>query len=264
MSTVTHGSPPWMLEDYETLTRVLRDGSVDDALAVTVGRSLTAIRSAAKRLLPPAEGTGRRRSNLLALREALIDPDYPWETHLRDSYAAEGKTLWSADTERVLIDAYQASGPPLPEIAAHLGVSQDAAARHLLARGVAPDYVTIEERLHPSPDTDAAARARLARADATTAVLVELVTSHSGRVVHVAIHPGGESPDRIIAAAASAFPGLRLTLAPRTLGENEGPLRIVDLPVADEDSHDPWAIPPDDDAEDDPWGDEQWFPPQST
>lgn len=243
MSDERHGTS-WVLDDYCFLVERIREGDDDEALVAAVGRSLASLRTTARRLLP-REG-GKRRSNLASLREMLEDEAYPWEEHLRATYKAEGKTLWSREIDATLRKAWASGSPSLPEVAADLGLDEEDVARRMVERGIAPTTVEIARRLGCTEGGEVDLRARIAMDDWTTSVTTLLVFSPEATLLY-AVSLGAslrEEMEREMGEQAAAHPGAKWVKVTRALGADEGEDEDGFFPAApaQADPGDPWAV----------------------
>lgn len=178
----------WTTADHEALIAGVREGQGIAQLARTLGRTEGAT-SSRLRLLAPSPGDWEAGMTALeAVRAALADPDYDWESRLTDASRENGSYYWSDDAKSAVVRAWEAGHPQLPALAEQLSVDELALARHIIATGLADGYPAIKSRLGCAPGGVVEVRSRCASADEAACVWV-LVVIADGLVGHVSAHP---------------------------------------------------------------------------
>ncbi|QIS02351.1 hypothetical protein F5X71_08460 [Nocardia brasiliensis] len=210
----------WNGEDYQKFVAALRTSMSDQEIADHLGRSLTAIRARAKLLLLDAWG---ETMALRKLRQMAASPDFDWEQMARTAHTQQGIPYWDAAADEQLIHAWAANPPPsMDELVATLGISERDIAKRCLWLDLAQTRIEVVDRFGAKPGGVLDKQTRLAKDTASTAVGILVITSETGAVVHLSLHPD-------IAAAAAACTELRaeelsdepgaLAIATRVVGE---------------------------------------------
>ncbi|WP_378736722.1 hypothetical protein [Nocardia brasiliensis] len=210
----------WDGEDYREFVAALRTSMSDQEVADHLGRSLTAIRARAKLLLLNAYG---ETTALRKLRQMATSPDFDWEDTARTAHALEGIAYWDAAADEQLIHAWAANPPPsMSELVAALGISERDIAKRCLWLELAQTRIEVVDRFGAEPGGVLDKQTRLGQDIASTAVAILVLTSETGAVVHLSLHPdtaaAAEACAELEAEDLTAEP-VTWTIATRVVGE---------------------------------------------
>lgn len=216
----------WNEAEYRQLIQELRDGLDLLEIARGHGRSISAIRAQAGRMVPEdadCDTTGAARLNWLR-EQVLAAEDYDWLTPLRNN---SGSQIWTEADDALLRRAWE-SYQPLSEVAAQLGRSEVVVLRRLIVLKLGTGVVDITNRLGCAPNGTLEKQRLLALHAAETLVHLLLGTDEAGRPVHVSVHSSPPTAARAAEGADDArrekgLPPLQWTLGPRQVDQKHLP-----------------------------------------
>ncbi|WP_159850866.1 hypothetical protein, partial [Nocardia sp. CY41] len=210
----------WTGDDYQALFAALATSVPDSEIAAQLGRSLEGLRGRAKFLLLDNYSSAVA---LRKLRQMASEPGFDWEPLARDAHAFANKPYWDARTDERLILAWARNpAPSMAELVEEFGVGEQDIARRCIALELAQTRVEIVDHLGAEPRGDLAYQARLGRDKANTAVGVLVLTSATGAVLHLSLHPdidaAAQACGEVDETALEELPAV-WTIATRVLGE---------------------------------------------
>ncbi|MET8878679.1 hypothetical protein [Nocardia sp. NPDC004604] len=177
----------WCAEDYQLLIDALRRDLPDEEVAEHAERSLTGVRKRASFILDDAY---QPTEALRVLRRLVSDPDYDWETLVREAHERTNLPYWDTAADERLILGWAAEQPPtIAELTRELGATEDAIARRCLWLDLTDSRADVVDHFGAAPGGALAAHARLARDKTSVELSVLVVTAACGEVVHLSLHP---------------------------------------------------------------------------
>ncbi|WP_330178934.1 hypothetical protein OHB26_20730 [Nocardia sp. NBC_01503] len=181
----------WCAEDYRLLVDALRRNLPDEEVAAYVGRTVSGVRSRAKFLLLNAY---RESQALGRLRVLVSEVDYDWESLVREAHGVAGTPYWDDAADQRLTAGWTAvPAPTMAELTAALGVSEQDIARRCIRLDLTNSRADVVDHFGAAPGGELAAQARLARDKASMEIGVLVVTSSSGEVAHLSLHPSADA-----------------------------------------------------------------------
>ncbi|MER7450422.1 hypothetical protein ABTW96_09045 [Nocardia beijingensis] len=220
MTTGDRRGSLWIGDDYRELFAALAASVPESEIAARLGRSLDGVRSRAKFLL--LDGYTPALA-LRKLREMASAPDFDWESLARDAHAFRNQPYWDASTDERLILAWARNpAPTMAALVEEFGVGEQDIARRCMALNLAENRVEVVDHLGAEPGGDLEYHARLGRDKTNTAVGVLVITSATGAVLHLSLHPDIDTAEQACAkldeTALKDTPAV-WTIATRVLGE---------------------------------------------
>lgn len=177
----------WTGEDYQEFFAALATTATDQEIANQLGRSPGAVRARARFvLLDGYTGAVAIRK----LRKMVTDPSFDGQALAREAHAAKGYPFWDQATDEQLILAWAQSPPAsMASLVERFGVQEQDIARRCIRLGLTTSTTEVADHLGAEPGKTLDIWARIARDSATVAVGVLVVTSSTGAVVHLSLHP---------------------------------------------------------------------------
>jgi|GEM_PF-183042 len=215
----------WDLPAYEALITGIRHGYSDEELALHLGRSVGAVRSRARWLLPTDADCKGPKTALVKLREAVLNGPYDWLAHVRAAHAREETFLWTPDSDRAIFDAWAKGTPSLPELSDALHVSETSIAGRLVKRRHANSTADVVDRLGCTAGSALDVRARIARDKQSMALWVFVVADDQGMIQHLSLHPHKDAALEEKESTDLGQEGWAWTIAQRVVGE--GSIRLL-------------------------------------
>ncbi|MGQ4601618.1 hypothetical protein [Nocardia sp. R6R-6] len=177
----------WTGDDYQDLFAALATSAPDSEIAAQLGRSLDGLRGRAKFLLL---GSYSSAVAMRKLRQMASEPGFDWENLARNAHTFANRPYWDASTDERLILAWARNpAPTMAALVEEFGVGEQDIARRCIALELAQTRVEVVDHLGAEPGGDLAYQARLGRDKANTAVGVLVITSETGTVLHLSLHP---------------------------------------------------------------------------
>lgn len=177
----------WCAEDYQLLIDALRQNLPDEEIAEHTERSPAAVRKRASFILDDAY---QPTEALRVLRRLVSEPDYDWETLVRDAHERRNLPYWDTAADERLILGWAAQQPPtMAELTRELDADEDAIAHRCLWLELTDSRAEVVDRFGAAPGGALAAHARLARDKTSVELGVLVATAASGKVVHLSLHP---------------------------------------------------------------------------
>ncbi|WP_280476287.1 hypothetical protein [Nocardia asiatica] len=210
----------WTGDDYQALFAALATSAPDSEIAAQLGRSLDGLRGRAKFLLLDSYTPAL---SLRKLRQMASQPGFDWESLARDAHTFRNLPYWDASTDERLILAWARNpAPTMAALVEEFGVGEQDIARRCMALKLAQNRVEVVDHLGAEPGGELEYHARLGRDKANTAVGVLVITSATGAVLHLSLHPdidaAAQACGEVDETALEDLPAV-WTIATRVLGE---------------------------------------------
>ena len=136
-----HGAP-WAEDDYLQIVACLQRGLSDGAVALALGRILSALQARARVMV----GSEHKRSTALNVLRARLD--YDWRAPVQGAAAEQGYHFWTRAVEETVARGW-VDAIPMPTSVANLGLKESVIVRQLLGLRLASGTEEIVNQ-HPS------------------------------------------------------------------------------------------------------------------
>ncbi|SUH41066.1 hypothetical protein [Nocardia farcinica] len=224
----------WTDECNAELVELLRAGLPVEAIAEQAGRSVSALATQCRKMLPPDFDT--RPTAVEALRGVLADPDYDWRSPLRELARRARTVYWDAGMVDRLRQGWERA-TPLDDLCEEFEASEIDVARQLLRLGAAESMFDVVERLGCDPHGTLAGRLRIAADRCAAAVWILIVDgaltgaktqfgSAGPGLRHVSVHHDYDTADLRLAevlldhvVAGGRIQDVTTTIVERTIGD---------------------------------------------
>ncbi|WP_280381317.1 hypothetical protein [Nocardia wallacei] len=163
----------WTDERNAELVDMLLAGKTEQQIADKTGRSVTAIRTRCRNLLPP-DLVSRDSTAVERLRELLRLPGYDWRDPLRERQRRARQIYWDQALNDILADGWERART-CQDLSAATGASEVEVARQLMRLGLAENSRDVATRLGCDPNGTLAGRVRLMEDRAAAAVWVLII-----------------------------------------------------------------------------------------